>query len=93
MSDEVKLIQRFDDFKTFLLKHNYPGELIKCMDLSTHGIKRALETDRETLRNKVPVKDENIIPYVSTFNPRNTEIFPVIKRNLPILYQDDKLKY
>ena len=30
--------------------------------------------------------------YISTYNPRNTELFPVIKGNLPILYQDNKVK-
>ena len=56
MSDEVKLIQRFNELKKFLLKQEYPEQLID------HGIKMTLEADRETLRKKVPLKNENIIP-------------------------------
>ena len=80
VSDKVKLMQRFNELK------KYPEQLID------NGIKRALEVDLETLREKVPLKNENIIPYASTYNPRNPELFPIIKSNLPILYQDNKLK-
>ena len=86
VSDEVKLMQRFNELKKFLLKRKYPEQLID------HGIKRVLEADRKTLRKKVPLKNENFIPYVSTCNPRNTELFLVTKSNLPILYQDNILK-
>ena len=59
MSDEVKLMQRFYELKTFLLKQNYPEK--KLVD---HGIKKALETDREELRKKVPAKNVHILPYI-----------------------------
>ena len=85
MSDEEKSVQRFDKLKTFLLKQNYPTKL------KDHGSKRALETDRETLRKKVQFKKMKYIIICINIS-RKTEIVPVMKRNLPILYQDNKLK-
>ena len=35
---------------------------------------------------------ENTIPYVSTFNPYNAEMFGICTNNLHILYSDDKMK-
>ena len=35
---------------------------------------------------------ENTIPYVSTFNPNNAEVFGIFTNNFHILYSDDKMK-
>ena len=35
--------------------------------------------------------DENIIQFVSTFNPKTPEMFN-IRQNLPILYEDEMMK-
>ena len=35
---------------------------------------------------------ENTIPYVSTFNPNNAEMFGIFTNNLHIIHSDDKMK-
>ena len=37
-------------------------------------------------------KDENLIPFVSIFNPKNPEMFNTIRQNLPILHEDETMK-
>ena len=48
--------------------------------------------DKDILRTIKVKQDEAIIPFVSTFNPKDPEIFPVIINNLPILEKDEKMK-
>ena len=36
--------------------------------------------------------NDSIITYVSTFNPKQPELFQAIQQNLPILYEDDLMK-
>ena len=37
-------------------------------------------------------KDENLIQFVSTFNPKNPEMFNTIRQNLPNLHEDETLR-
>ena len=37
-------------------------------------------------------KENSLIPYVTTFNPHNPEIYPEIRHNKAILLRDEKLK-
>ena len=53
-----------------------------------------MQLNRETLRTakeKVQ-KDIHVIPFVSTFNPKNPEVFNIIKQNLLILREDRQMK-
>ena len=34
--------------------------------------------------------NENLIPFVSTFHPKNPEMFNTIRQNLPILHEDER---
>ena len=47
--------------------------------------------DKGILRTVKVKQDESIIPFVSTFNPKDPEIFPDIINNLPILEKDEKM--
>ena len=51
-----------------------------------------MQLNRETFRTvkeKVQ-KDIHVIPFVSTFNPKNPEVFNIINQNLPICGRTDK---
>ena len=37
-------------------------------------------------------KGNSLIPYVTTFNPHNPEIYPEIRRNKTMLLRDERLK-
>ena len=51
-----------------------------------------MNINREDLRVVREKTEENIIPFVSTFNPKNPEMFNTIRQNLPILYEDETMK-
>ena len=48
-------------------------------------ITKALSLDRKELLTVKTQSIKNVIPYVSTHNPQNPEIYNVIRNNLPIL--------
>ena len=49
-----------------------------------------MSLDRKELLTVKPQNMKNVIPYVSTHNPQNPEIYNVTKNNLPILEEDDQ---
>ena len=51
-----------------------------------------MNINREDLRVVREKTEENIIPFVSIFNPKNPEMFKTIRQNLPILYEDETMK-
>ena len=85
ISEENVLINRMTELKSFLLKQNYPERLIDG------GIAKAMNLDNNTLRTIKNKTDDKVIPYVSTHNPKNPEIYKVIQFNLPILKEDPKM--
>ena len=52
------------------------------------GVKKAMTLDMDIPRTVKVNQDKSIIPFVSTFNPKDPEIFPVIMNNLPISEKD-----
>ena len=71
-----------------LQKRNYPDTVI------SEGIKKAKSIPRNTLSStQTQNKDkEEVLPYVSTFNPNNTEMFGVLKSNMHILTNDQTMR-
>lgn len=86
ISDTDMLDFRLTELQDLLLQRNYPTQLIQ------NGINKAKSHERkDLLLVKIkPVK--NVIPYVSTHNPRNPEMFNIIRNNLPILEEDQDMK-
>ena len=82
ISEDRILKIRMQELKSFLTKQNYPIQIID------HGFERAMSLDKGQLRTVKTRKDENIIPYVSTYNPKDPEMFRVIVDHLPILQED-----
>ena len=74
------------ELKSFLIKQKYPLQIIE------YGINRAMSLDKDVLRTVKEKSEEKIILYVSTYNPKDPEIFRVILDNVPILKEDDKLR-
>ena len=78
---------RLDELQTTLLtQQKYPKNIID------RGIEKAMNINREDLRVVTEKTEENIIPFVPTFNPKNPEILNTIRQNLPILYEDATMK-
>ena len=51
-----------------------------------------MDLNSKTLRIIKDIVQEDIIPLVSTFNPKNPEVFNIIKQNLPVLHEDRRMK-
>jgi len=85
-NDEIKK-QRLEELKTSLIKRNYPISTIE------KGIEMASKIPRdELLKPNTNNKNENIIAYVSTHNPKNTEAFNIIKQNENLLKSDPTME-
>ena len=86
MSDECTLNNRLSDLKMYLLKRKYLLKLIE------DAISTVRSLDRRTLlNNNDKIKEANAIPYVTTFNPYNPEIFPDIKQLKSILHRNNEV--
>ena len=57
-----------------------------------HGVQKTMSLDKNVLRTVTVKGKENIVPYVSRFNPRDPEMFRVIMTNMPILQADEKMR-
>ena len=86
VSNDETLERRFEELTNFLTKQKYPKELIKG------GIQKAKTLNREELRNVQEKEKEDIIPYVSTFNPNNSEIYGEIHSDIKVLRRDEHMK-
>lgn len=81
-------LQRLQELKQHLRRQNYPVELIN------DGINRAMDIPLAQLRRtrlKEEKQDEKI-PFVTTHNPCNHNIFKSAKRFFPILEQSENMK-
>ncbi|MCG7879609.1 MAG: GIY-YIG nuclease family protein [Candidatus Thiodiazotropha endolucinida] len=86
ISEEHVVQTRMEELKSFLIKQKYPLQIIE------HGINRAMSLDKAVLRTVKEKSEDKIIPYVSTYNPKDPELFNVIRDNVPILEEDDKMR-
>ena len=69
-----------------LINRQYPTSLIN------YGIEKAKSNVTTTSRIFNTTEKMEVIPYVSTYNPRNSEAFNIIHENIPSLMQNPKMK-
>ena len=86
VSDQDTQQRRLSELRTSLQKRNYPDTLI------TEGFKNATSIPRNLLLTTTEKKTEDILPYVSTYNPNNTEMFGILKGNSHILTNDQTMR-
>ena len=78
----VKLIE----LKSILRKQRYPDKIIDS------GIKKACDIPIDVLRSEKKRSKTQILPFVSTFNPNNTNVLPIIKNTIQNLQQSRTMK-
>ena len=85
-STEYLKSKRLEDLKFYLLRQNYQEEIID------YGIQKALENGPITPEsdNRQQTLDE-VIPFVTTHNPRNFDIFRFMKQIEPNLHNSDRM--
>ena len=87
MKDEEVKQPRLHELAVYLRKQLYPESLIN------NGIERAklkgpiTSDQRQTKTNSL----NEVIPFVTTFNPRNKNVFPVMKSFEQVLKRSDKM--
>ena len=81
------LNMRMKELQETLAHLGYPQNLIE------NGFKKAKAIPQEELRTaKEKSSNENLLTFVSTYNPRNPNFFPIIKESISILNASPKLK-
>ena len=86
VSDERTLRKRLEELEEFLIKRKYPLSLIE------DAFQKAKSLDRSKLLNtKDTTEGTHIIPYVTTFNPQNPEIYTDIIQLKSILHRNEEL--
>ena len=86
VSEDHVIQTHMKELKSFLIKQKYRLQIIG------YGINRAMSFDKDVLRTVKEKSEEKIIPYVSTYNPRDPEMFRDILDNVPIVKEDDKMR-
>lgn len=87
VSDNEKRNERLHELKASLIKQCYPVGIID------DGIKKALALNRENLINPPEnnTSDLKILPLVTTHNPNDINIIPVVRQLNNILQTDEKM--
>jgi uncharacterized protein (UPF0305 family) len=88
VTDRDRRENRLSDLRAFLRKQGYPIGIIDS------GINRVKHLPLDELRkpSNKPCNQNETITLVTTYNPNNTQIMPVIHNHLPILLQSSKMK-
>jgi len=86
VGNKTILKQRLSELANILIKRQYPKEVIKT------GLKKALEIPRHQLLCVKKKSHEQILPFISTHNPKNKNVFGIVKQNLQICNNDTKMK-
>ena len=76
------------ELKKTLLTQGYPPKLIET------SFNDAKSIPKHRLRQQKPTTPaiEKLLTFVSTYNPRNPDIFKIIKETLPLLNSSPKMK-
>ena len=85
VTNEDTLQVRLNELRLALKHQNYPVNVIE------KGIDKAMKFRKQELRIIREKADKDIITYVSTFNPKNPELFNSIRENLTVLQEDETM--
>ena len=85
ISDSNILKIRLQELATTLRSRHYPDQVIKT------GSLKAIKIPRNTLLNTHKEVGINITPFISTYNPKNREVFGILKANMNIFKQDNTM--
>ena len=81
-----KLTRRLSELKDALLKQNCSQGVIES------GIQRAIDLEQSEMRRVRQRSEDSVVTLVSTFNPKNPELFNAIRQNMTILLDVVKMR-
>ena len=85
VSDKSVLLTRLKELSHALIQRKYPTEVINA------GIQKAMSIPRYKLLEVKSKEKEDILPFISTHNPKNKEVFGIIKNNMDVLTSDETM--
>ena len=71
--NNAEKLKNLENLKTNLSKYHYPDSLIK------HGFQKALSIPQKDVRKPKKQSNKNILPFTTTFNRNNPDIYGTIK--------------
>ena len=71
--NNAEKLKNLENLKTNWSKYHYPDSLIR------QGFQEALSIPQKDLREPKNPSNENILPFITTFNPNNPNIYSTIK--------------
>ena len=77
--NNAEKLKNLENLKTNLSKYHYPDSLIKQGFQKSHSIPQKDSQKPKKLSN------ENILPFITTFNPNNPNIYSTIKSSINCL--------
>ena len=77
---------KLKELKLILEKQGYTKRIIN------NGIKKAESQPQENLRKEKNKTDENILTFITTYNPNNPNLFPIIKQSVEQLKSSETLR-
>ena len=77
--NKQELEKELEDLKINLQKHGYPESLI------INGFKKASMIPKEDLRRPKTKNEENILAFITTENPNNPNVFPLVRNSIDTL--------
>ena len=87
VDERMTLEERLSKLEQVLKHLGYPQHIIK------NGIEKAKRIPQETLRRpKERVHNNKVLTFVSTHNPRNPNLYTLIKQSIPMLNASPKMK-
>ena len=85
VDDPIVRDLRLNEMQTYMLKCGYPKQLI------LHGIEKAKRIPQETLRTAKTKPKENVLTFVSTNNPNNPNLWPLVHSIVNTLKTSQKM--
>ena len=73
VENQQQKLKHIHELKSNLKKYEYPETLIE------NRIQKAIEIQQETLRTPIEKNNKNVLPFITTHNPNNPNIFHAIK--------------
>ena len=85
VSDQNILILRLKELAQVLIERKYPLSIVNA------GIQKALAIPRKDLLCVRTKSEANITPFISTHNPKNREMFGILRNNMTILQNNQTM--
>ena len=76
VENQEKKLRHLSELKENLKKYDYP------VNINTNGTKKAPEIPQNELRKPKELQTGEVLPFISTFNPKNPPAYYTIKNSV-----------